>query len=68
MISHPPHEFHDKVDAIGRTPYEKAIFLDTDTWVAGLLDPVFVSLAGSTMKLPEPGSALCALCARTPKE
>lgn len=33
--------YYQKIAPLSQSPFEKTIFLDTDTWVAGSLEPVF---------------------------
>lgn len=41
IIEKPMYSFDDKVEAMERTPFQKTLFIDTDTLVWGDLDPLF---------------------------
>jgi hypothetical protein len=43
IVEHAQHGFRDKI-LMGLCPYERFLYLDTDTFVAGDLDPVFTLL------------------------
>lgn len=44
-LEHPRHDFVDKVEGLLRIPYERTIYLDTDTYVCGDLTELFELLS-----------------------
>jgi len=44
LLEHPKGGYRDKVDGLARTPFDKTLFLDTDTCVTRNIDELFVIL------------------------
>jgi len=41
VFDDPAYDYLDKIRAVSRTPYDETLFLDTDTYIAGDITPVF---------------------------
>ena len=55
-LPNPEYSFLDKIIALSRTPFEKTLFLDTDTFVIEPLDEIFELLERFDMAAARAGT------------